>query len=136
MSVTLPETPLDLDQLNRLLLAEIRSFRRSFDDRPVPVAQDLRAGAIAWIATFAPEAIGDDARQLLFLTCEAARQLPDYHHHGWYRTVYLDVAQYTLTGEPSWLSTLVSNIDHHSRQLRISLYSPLGLVAPGLKLLR
>jgi len=121
MGVELPETPLDLDRLNALVLAEIRSFRRGFDNEPVPVEQDLRGGAVAWVATFAAEAVDEEARRLLLLTCQAARELPDYNHHGWYRAVYLDVAQYALTGEPDWPFALVSNIDHHSSQLRASL---------------
>ena len=134
MNIRLAESPLDLDRLNRLFLTELHDFRRGFDDVPVPAEQDLRAGAIAWVALFAPEAVDEEARRRLSLTCEATRELPDYDHHGWYRAVYLDVAQYALTGEPRWLSTIVSNIDHHSSQLRTSLHAPLGLVAPALAL--
>jgi hypothetical protein len=134
MRVELPETPLDFRRLDALLLAEIQDFRRGFEDAPVPIEQDLRAGAIAWIATFAPEAVASETRRVLYLTCDATRKMPDYDHHGWYRAVYLDIAQYTLTREPGWLTTLVSNLDHHSSQLRASLHAPFGLVAPTLNL--
>ena len=134
VAAILPETTIDLECLEALFLNELQDFRSGVEDHPVPAAQDLRAGTIAWIAVFAPEALGNDARKLLLQACDAARERPDFGEHGWYRTVYLDVAQCALSGNPDWLSVLVSKLDHPSSQLRASLYGPLGLVAPTLKL--
>lgn len=129
-----PETPLAIDRLDVLVRQEIMDFRRGFEKQPVPAEQDLRAGAVAWVAAFVPEAIARELRELLFLTCDGAREGPDFDHHGWYRTIYLDVAGYLLSGDAAWLDVLIANIDHHASQLRSSLYGPLGLAAPRLKL--
>jgi hypothetical protein len=48
--------------------------------------------------------------------------------------VYLDIAQYLLSGDPTWLNVVIANIDHHSSQLRFSLHAPLGLIASDMKL--
>jgi hypothetical protein len=134
MTASFPATALSHASLDQLFQAEVAAFRRGFEEQPVPLIQDLRAGTVAWIAVFAPEAISAEARLSLRLTCEAERDFADYASHGWYRTVYLHVAQYALSHDESWLTILVTNLDHSSSQLRSSLHAPLGLVAPHLKL--
>jgi hypothetical protein len=134
MNATLPEPSLWSWAVNRLFQAEITAFRRGFEDHPVPLEQDLRAGAVAWLAVFAPEAINAESRRLLRVTCEAESEFVDYDVVGWYRTVYLHVAEFALSGDARWLDVLVTNLDHRSSQLRSSLHAPLGLVIPRLKI--
>ena len=134
MAAPFLEGPLAAHTLDRLFRAEIAAFRREIEIRPVPERQDLRAGAVAWIAAFAPEVLSEDSRRLLLLTCEAESHFVDLNTDIWYRTVYLHAAQFALSGHPKWLDVLVTNLDHRTSQLRKSLHAPLGLVAPRLKL--
>ena len=46
-----------LEMLERLFNAELLAFHSDFEVQPVPIEQDLRAGAIGGIAAFAPEAV-------------------------------------------------------------------------------
>lgn len=121
-------------RLDRLFIAELRAFHSNFDVAPVPVEQELRAGAIGWIATFAPKAISPHGKEELRRVSTAARDRMDFKHFGWYRVPYLDVAQYSLDGDISSLSTMIDNIDHHDSSLRSSLHGPLALIAPRLSL--
>ena len=121
-------------RLDRLFTAELRAFYSNFDVAPVPVEQDLRAGAIAWISTFAPKATSPDGKEELWRISNAARKRADFNHFGWYRIPYLNVAQYSLDGDLSSLSTVIGNIDHHDSSLRSSLHAPLALIAPKLSL--
>jgi hypothetical protein len=134
MTAIFPEISLWSWAINRLFQAEITAFRRGFEEDPVPLQQDLRAGAVAWLAVFAPEAINAESRRLLRVTCEAEAEFVDYDEAGWYRTVYLHVAEFALSGDVKWLEVLVTNLDHRSSELRSSLHAPLGLVVPRLKL--
>jgi hypothetical protein len=134
MNAVLPEPSLWSWAINRLFQAEIAAFRRGFEEHPVPLEQDLRAGLVAWLAVFAPEAINAESRRLLHVTCEAESEFVDYNEAGWYRTVYLHVAEFALSGDVRWLDVLVNNLDHSSSQLRSSLHAPLGLVIPRLKI--
>ena len=75
MSAILSGTSLWSWAINRFFQAEIVAFRRGFEQHPVPLQQDLRAGAVAWLAVLAPEAINADSRRLLRVTCEAESEL-------------------------------------------------------------
>ena len=125
---------LDRPTVEALVLAELRDFDSDWHLQPVPNVQDLRSGAIAWLATFAAEAFTKNAKTQLARFCEHHRNFADYSHKGWYRQAYLESAMFALTGKPSWLRTIISNIDHESSQLRSSLHGPLGLIAPRLAL--
>ena len=123
-----------LSRLDRLFIAELQAFETHFDVAPVPVEQDLRAGAIGWIATFAPESIGPEGRARLSRILAAVRGRDDYRTCGWYRIPYLYVAWASLSGDHSCLSDVTGNIDHHNSSLRSALYAPLGLMAPELSI--
>ena len=122
------------DKLNALFNAELLAFHCNFDVAPVPMEQELRAGAIAWIATFAPEAISPEGEEQFLEIAYSIRKRPDFRSFGWYRTPYLDAAHYSLTGDYTALSNVINNIDHHNSSLRSALHSPLGLVAAKLTL--
>ena len=123
-----------VDGLDKLFNAELLAFQSNFEVRPVPIEQDLRAGAIAWIAAFAPEAISSKRREQLREILTAMRERPDFNNFGWYRIPYLDVAEFLLFGDFSSLSTLIVNLNHHNSSLRNALHAPFALVAPKLSL--
>ena len=56
----------------------------------------------------------------------------DYTVSYWYRLPFLEISAYALTRKFNFLETIISNIDHHSSQLRRILHAPLALVAPDL----
>lgn len=134
MRNSIAERQISMDMLDRLFNAELLAFQSDFEVRPVPIEQDLRAGAIAWIAAFAPEAISSKRREQLRKILIAMRERPDFNNFGWYRIPYLDVAEFLLFGGFSSLSTLIANINHHNRSLRNAFYAPFALVAPKLSL--
>jgi len=121
-------------RLNWLFTNELNSFWSNFDLAPVPVEQDLRAGVIGWIATFAPEAIGDEGERELWRIFTAVRERSDFRHFGWYRMPYLDVARFSLSKDSDALAYIIANLDHHKSSLRSALHAPLALIAPRLSL--
>ena len=121
-------------RLNWLFANELKSFWSDFDLAPVPVEQDLRAGVIGWIATFAPEAIGDEGERELWRISTAVRERSDFRHFGWYRTPYLDVARFSLSKDSDAIAYIIANLDHHKSSLRSALHAPLALIAPRLSL--
>ena len=121
-------------KLNALFNAELLAFHSNFDVAPVPMEQELRAGVIAWIATFAPEAISPEGEEQLWEIFYSIRKRSDFRSFGWYRTPYLDVARFSLSGDHDALSIIINNIDHHNSSLRSALHPPLGLVAAELSL--
>jgi hypothetical protein len=122
----------DAQRIDQLFQWQLEEFERHFEDHPIPKEQDLRAGAVAWVAVFAPELVSKASRAHLHRTRQAAYQFPDFAYHGWYRVAYLDVATFALTGERGLLDTVIDNLDHHSSQLRVGLHAPLALVADRL----
>ena len=129
MAFETPQISLASMKLDELFYQDLAAFTEGFEITPVPIEQDLRAGAIGWIAAFAPEAVSERSRHCLKSACLAARIAPDYATKSWYRMPYLDVAQFLLTSDLLWLGTLISNLDHGSSQLRRSLHAPFGLAA-------
>ena len=121
-------------RLNWLFTDELKSFWSNFHLAPVPVEQDLRAGAIGWIASFAPEAIGDEGERELWRISIAVQGRSDFRHFGWYRIPYLDIARFSLSEDTEALAYIIANLDHHKSSLRSALHAPLALIAPRLSL--
>ena len=125
---------ISLDMLDRLFNAELLAFHSDFEVQPVPIEQDLRAGAIGGIAAFTPEAVTLKGREQLRQILTTVHERPDFEHFGWYRIPYLDAAQFLLSSDLTSLSWLIANINHHNSSLRSALHAPLALVAPRLSL--
>lgn len=123
---------LDTGRLNAVVVEELHAFESDFDVQPVPRHQEMRAGAIAWIARFIPEAIPTDTGMVIAATTGRLHRYPDHRTHGWFRTLYLDAALFALSGEERYLTDVLSNIDHGSSSLREAVIGPLGLVADRL----
>lgn len=86
----------------------------------------MRAGAIAWIARFIPEAIPTDTGMVIAATTGRLHRYPDHRTHGWFRTLHLDAALFALSGEERCLTDVLSNIDHGSGRLREAVLGPPG----------
>lgn len=121
-------------RLGQLFEAELLEFRSHFDVHPISIEQDLRAGAIGWIATFVPEAISLKGRKKLWKVCTEVQKRSDFPTFGWYRISYLNAAQYMLDGDTTHVSALIANVDHHKSALRCGLHAPLALVSPRISL--
>ena len=94
-----------LDMLDRLFNAELLAFHTDFEVQPVPIEQDLRAAAIGGIAAFTPEAVTLKGREQLRQILTTFHERSDFEHFGWYRTPYLDAAQFLLSSD---LTSVVS----------------------------
>lgn len=121
-------------KLNSIFKSELLAFQSGLEVAPVSIDQELRAGVIGWIATFAPEAINTEARDHLSDVVRSVRERPDFRTFGWYRIPFLEVARFSLTRNLDSLSNVIANIDHHQSTLRSAMHPPLGLVAPKLGL--
>jgi len=134
MKESLSNMPLNLERLSDLFHAELTNFRAGMRTELIPKIQDLRAGALGWIARFLPEAVREADRDLISETRAAVRGRPDFATGGWYRIPYLDAAQYALSGDRSVLDVLIANLDHATSALRSALHAPLGLVVDRLSI--
>ena len=120
--------------LDALFRAELKTFLSNVGEQPVPESQDLRAGVLGFIATFAPEALSDTSTRLLSETLEHLHASPSYSTFEWFRLPYLDVARANLFDDPKALDVVVNNLGHGSRLLRLYLFAPVGLAIRKLNL--
>lgn len=111
---------------------ELAAFTAKFEVAPVPRRQELRAGSIAWVAAFLPEACTQDFRETLEQFLHAASELEDYSYRGWYCVPALAAAVYVLSGRLSALTSTIVNVDHHNSSLRTYVIESLAFAAPRL----
>lgn len=122
--------------LDVLFRTELKAFLSHIGKQPVPEAQDLRAGVLGFLATFAPESLSDTATELLSETITQLHASPSYSTFEWFRIPYLDAARANLFDDPAALEMVVRNLGHGSRMIRLYLYAPLGLAIRRLDLNR
>jgi hypothetical protein len=120
---------IDPDRFQRLLWRELGEFEENFGQDPVTEGQDLRALSIAWAAVFLPEALSPSFVQRLASLVLELRSRDDFRNYGWYCLPPLDVALFALTDNREWLSYVVSDLDHHKRELRAFVINSFALVA-------
>lgn len=73
-----------------------------------------RAAFISWLATFMPEAFDAPLRRHLYNWLFAQS-----HRAGrWYRLLPLESAAYALSGDLTWITPALMNINHHASRLR------------------
>ncbi len=89
----------------------------------------MRAGSIAWITAFVPEAIGPDDNNRLRNIVRSICEKQDYSSSFWYKTLWLDAACFLLTGNQYDIAMIIANIDHHNSSLRSAVHPPLGLIS-------
>lgn len=116
----------------RFASAEFEAFKMGYEAEPVLRRQELRAGAIAWVAVALPEAFGyswtQELRQWLY-ALHAPRR--DIDH--WFRVPALRSAvAVTDADDPDAVTEVVMNIDHHNASLRSYMLECLAFAAPML----
>ena len=89
----------------------------------------MRAGSIAWISAFAPEAVGRNEKKRLNSIVHSINEKQDYESFYWYRTLWLDAACFLLHGNKNDIVMIIGNIDHHNSSLRSAVHPPLGLIS-------
>lgn len=113
--------------LERIFHSELHGFMARLDQTPVTLEQDMRAGVVAFIATFASEILGQAS---LDLFNEAMREIcgrPSYGQDDWWKVAFLAAGHCNLFGNSGAISEIERNIGTGNRNIRNFLYAPLGL---------
>lgn len=114
-----------------LACTELEAFKRDYAVEPVPRRQELRAGAVAWLAVMLPEAFDSTwARALEHWLWELHPEARDAHH--WFRVPALRAAVSSWNDDPDAVGEVIANIDHHNSGLRSYVLECLAFVAPML----
>lgn len=108
----------DWRRMEWMLTEELVDFRMSIDQPRVSDRQELRGLAILWFATFLPEALPKRFRRFLRATVTELRARGDWGTFLWYRAVSLECALFALDGDRADAATVISNVNHHNRNLR------------------
>ena len=118
--------------ISKIIEQELEDFLENLHIHPAPDLQYSRSGLIAWFCVFFPEAVMKGQRDKIVDAVTELKSQDEYIVSDWYRLPFLEVSAYALTRKFNFLETIISNIDHHSSQLRRILHAPLALVAPDL----
>jgi len=113
--------------LERIFLSELHGFMERLDQTPVTLEQDMRAGVVAFIATFASEILGQSS---ISLFNEAMRELwdrPGFWRDDWWKVAFLSAGHSNLFGNSHAIDVVERNIGTGNRNIRNFLYAPLGL---------
>lgn len=78
--------------LDAVFQAELEAFLSHIDQQPVSEAQDLRAGILGFLATFAPESLSDTATGLLSEAVTQLQASSSYATSEWFRLPSPDAA--------------------------------------------
>ena len=124
-----PANPID-----HVFRTQLKAFVAGLEQTPVPEMQDMRAGVLAFISAFAPEALSGTSIKLLTDTRDRIRTWPSYPTDFWWRIPYLDVAVFNLQRDMNAIRHLIENLAHGARGIRTHLFPPLGLALPLLDL--
>lgn len=120
-------------RLLKIFNAELNLFLASLRIGPVTEAEDMRAGVIGFIATFAPEALDPQTRRRLVKEVRRIQADQDYRRDLWWRIAYLECAAYFLTNDPAFVQLLAANLSHHNSSIRRGLIPAFELAAPRLR---
>jgi hypothetical protein len=123
---------LDRDRIEKTLWTVWREFIQDLEITPVGEVQDLRAFSVLWIALFVPEAISPRFQSAMTAAALQWRERPDFGHSIWFRILPVEAALYALTGDPFWVSLILSNLDHHNSSLRTMAIETLAPIADRL----
>jgi len=118
--------------ISQIIEQELDDFLDNLPTHPAPDVQYSRSGLIAWFCVFFPEAVMKEQRDRIIDAVTELKSYDDYTVSTWYRLPFLEVSAYALTLKIGFLETIISNIDHHSSELRRILHAPLALIAPNL----
>ncbi len=118
--------------ISQTIEQELDDFLENLSTHPAPDLQYSRSGLIAWFCVFFPEAVMKEQRDRIIDAVTEQKLQDNYNVSLWYRLPFLEISAYALTRKIGFLETIISNIDHHSSQLRRILHAPLALIAPDL----
>ena len=122
-------TSLDVMRIENVLWDLLRAYRTDFEITPISEIQDLRAFSILWSALFTPEAVSARFRLALARVARQYRDRKDFGGNVWFRVLPIEAALYVLNDDPSWLTTLLPNLDHHKSSLRTMTIESVALIA-------
>ncbi len=123
------------DSVNALFQSQLKAFVSGLDQLPVPMEQDRRAGAVAFLAAFATETISASSRRLLDTVLNSLEEDRAYSSDDWFKLPYLHAAAFHLHGGMG-INIAIRNIACGSSNLRQGFFAPIGLVAHKLDLRR
>ena len=131
MEANLRSTPAERTSakvLERIFHSELNAFMAHLDQAPVTLEQDMRAGVVAFIATFASEILGQSS---IALFNEAMHELWDrptfFRGDYWWKVAFLSAGHSNLFGNSDAIDVVERNIGTGNRNIRHFLYAPLGL---------
>ena len=128
-----PEGNKSASVLDWVFRDQLRRFMEGLDVTPVTPEQDLRAGVVAFIATFASEALGQSTISLFSEAMTEIWQRPTYWQDDWWKVAFLAAGHSNLFGASYAIDVVAKNIGHGSRNIRTFLYAPLGLAVGQLR---
>ena len=104
--------------ISKIIEQELEDFLENLHIHPAPDLQYSRSGLIAWFCVFFPKAVMKGQRDKIVDAVTELKSQDEYIVSDWYRLPFLEVSAYALTRNFNFLETIISNIDHHSSQLR------------------
>lgn len=128
-SIDAPANPTD-----HIFRTQLKAFVSGLEQQPVPEVQDLRAGTLAFIAAFAPEALSATSIKLLADTRARSRSWESFQTELWWRIPFLDATLFNLRHDIEDMRIVIENLSHRTRGIRTHLFAPLGLALPRLDL--
>lgn len=130
MEANLRSTPAERTSakvLERIFRSELNAFMASIDQTPVALEQDMRAGVVAFIATFASEILGQSSIALFNEAMHELWDRPTYLRDEWWKVAFLSAGHSNLFGNRDAIDVVERNIGTGNRNIRNFLYAPLGL---------
>jgi hypothetical protein len=113
--------------LERIFRSELNAFMASIDQTPVTLEQDMRAGVVAFIATFASEILGQSSIALFNEAMHELWDRPAFLRDEWWKVAFLSAGHSNLFGNRDAIDVVERNIGTGNRNIRNFLYAPLGL---------
>lgn len=129
----IPEDNKSASVLDWVFRDQLRRFMEGLDVAPVTLEQDMRAGVVAFIATFASEVLGQSTITLFSESMSEIWERPTYWRDDWWKVAFLAAGHSNLFGTSYAIDVVANNIGHGNRNIRTFLYAPLGLAVGQLR---
>lgn len=121
------EEPTPAKVLERIFHCELNAFMAHLDHAPVTLEQDMRAGVVAFIATFASEILGQSSIALFNEAMHELWDRPTFLRGDWWKVAFLSAGHSNLFGNREAIDVVERSIGTGNRNIRNFLYAPLGL---------
>ena len=112
----------------------LNEFFAHIEEDRLSMEQEMRAGSIAWISTFAPEVVGGKERIRIREIRNFMHEKEDYRTSYWYKSLWFDAACFLLDGDQYDIAMIIANINHGNSSLRSAVHPPLGLISTKVEL--